>query len=409
MVAERAGVAEILRCAGTAFRERREGRLDAGRLKVMADIEACRTAVLGGHMYACDGCGREHPLYNSCRNRHCPTCQGLAANRWSEARAADILPVPYFHVVFTLPKEIAAIAFGNRRVVFGILFKTVAETLRTIAADPRHGGLQVGGTAVLHTWDQKLRFHPHLHVVVPNAGFDVESDEWKMGSSAWLAPVKVLASFFRRRFLEELDRARGRGKLEFHGTVAHLAHPGEFHALLAAARSRNWVVYAKRPFKGPEQVFRYLARYTHRIAISDSRIVAFDGERVSLRHRKPAGPGRKKPRYGTMTVTADEFIRRFLLHVLPGRMHRIRYFGILANDRRATTLEGARKALGTVGCTIPGETADEPEGDHDQGTAPVACPHCGGVLRRIRDLPRRKEPLTARGPPRTSPPRGAGP
>ena len=164
-------MAEILRCAGGAFRERRDGRIDAGRLKVMADIEACRTAVLGGHMYACDGCGREHPLFNSCRNRHCPTCQGLAANRWSEARAADILPVPYFHVVFTLPREIVQIAFGNRRVVFDILFRTVAETLRTIAADPRHGGLRIGGTAVLHTWDQKLRFHPHLHVVVPNAGF----------------------------------------------------------------------------------------------------------------------------------------------------------------------------------------------------------------------------------------------
>ena len=263
MLPVRAGVAEIFRRAGAPFRERREGRIDAGRLKVMAAIEACRTAVLGGHMYRCDGCGREHPLHNSCRNRHCPTCQGLAANRWSEARAEDILPVPYFHVVFTLPREIAAIAFCNRRSVFDILFRTVAETLRTIAADPRHGGMRIGGTAVLHTWDQKLRFHPHVHVVVPNAGFDVESGEWKTGSGAWLAPVKVLSSFFRRRFLEDLARAHGRGELGFHGTAAHLANPGEFHATLAAARSRDWVVYAKRPFKGPEQVFSYLARYTH--------------------------------------------------------------------------------------------------------------------------------------------------
>ena len=417
MAPERAGVADILRCAGGAFRERREGRIDAGRLKVMADIEACRTAVLGGHMYACDGCGREHPLYNSCRNRHCPTCQGVAAKRWSEARADDILPVPYFHVVFTLPKEIAAIAFGNRRVVFDILFRTVAETLRTIAADPRHGGLRIGGTAVLHTWDQKLRFHPHLHVVVPNAGFDVESGEWKTGSGVWLAPVKVLASFFRRRFLEELARAHGRGQLEFHGTVAHLANPGEFHATLAAARSRDWVVYAKRPFRGPEQVFRYLARYTHRIAISDRRITAFDGENVTFRHRKPAEPGQKKPRYGTMTVSADEFIRRFLLHVLPEGMHRIRYFGILANGCRATTLDCAREALGTVGCAVPGETAGGLEGDHEQdrdrgaeiATAPVACPHCGGVLRLVREIPRRKEPLSARGPPQAPPPCGAAP
>ena len=295
-------MAEVFRRAGSAYRERMAGRLDVGRLKVMAAIEACRTAALGGHIYACDGCGREHPLYNSCRNRHCPTCQGMATNRWSEARAAELLPVPYFHVVFTLPVEIAAIAFCNRRIVFDILFRTVAETLRTIAADPRHGGLRVGGTAVLHTWDQRLRFHPHLHVVVPNAGFDVEGGAWKTGSGTWLAPVKVLASLFRRRFLEELARAHRRGRLEFHGTVAHLANPGEFHAALAAARGRDWVVYAKRPFRGPVQVFRYLARYTHRIAISDSRITAFDGETVSFRHRKPKQTGQRSLRYGTMTV-----------------------------------------------------------------------------------------------------------
>ena len=405
MLPVRAGVAEIFRRAGAPFRERREGRIDAGRLKVMAAIEACRTAVLGGHMYRCDGCGREHPLHNSCRNRHCPTCQGLAANRWSEARAEDILPVPYFHVVFTLPREIAAIAFCNRRSVFDILFRTVAETLRTIAADPRHGGMRIGGTAVLHTWDQKLRFHPHVHVVVPNAGFDVESGEWKTGSGAWLAPVKVLSSFFRRRFLEDLARAHGRGELGFHGTAAHLANPGEFHATLAAARSRDWVVYAKRPFKGPEQVFSYLARYTHRIAISQP--TAFDGERVSFRHRKPKTPGQRKPRYGTITVSAEEFIRRFLLHVLPDGMHRIR--GILANGCRARTLE----ALGSVGCA----TAKPPKGSkrHDRDrerepeVAPVACSHCGGVLRLIREIPRRQEPLSTRGPPDVPPPRGAGP
>ena len=195
----------------------------------------------------------------------------------------------------------------------------------------------------------KLRFHPHLHVVVPNAGFDVANGEWKTGSGTFLAPVKVLASFFRRRFLEELALAHGRGELEFHGTVAHLANPGEFHATLAAARSRDWVVYAKRPFRGPGQVFRYLARYTHRIAISDSRITAFDGETVSFRHRKPKGPGQSKPRYGTMTVSVDEFIRRFLLHVLPDGMHRIRHFGILANGCRTTTLASAREAFGSIG------------------------------------------------------------
>ena len=293
----------------------------------------------------------------------------------------------------------------------------IEVTLRTIAADPRHGGMRIGGTAVLHTWDQKLRFHPHVHVVVPNAGFDVESGEWKTGSGAWLAPVKVLSSFFRRRFLEDLARAHGRGELGFHGTAAHLANPGEFHATLAAARSRDWVVYAKRPFKGPEQVFSYLARYTHRIAISDSRITAFDGERVSFRHRKPKTPGQRKPRYGTITVSAEEFIRRFLLHVLPDGMHRIRYFGILANGCRARTLERAREALGSVGCATPGKTAEGLEAGHDRDrerepevtTAPVACSHCGGVLRLIREIPRRQEPLSTRGPPDVPPPRGAGP
>ena len=416
MLPVRAGVAEIFRRAGAPFRERREGRIDAGRLKVMAAIEACRTAVLGGHMYRCDGCGREHPLHNSCRNRHCPTCQGLAANRWSEARAEDILPVPYFHVVFTLPREIAAIAFCNRRSVFDILFRTVAETLRTIAADPRHGGMRIGGTAVLHTWDQKLRFHPHVHVVVPNAGFDVESGEWKTGSGAWLAPVKVLSSFFRRRFLEDLARAHGRGELGFHGTAAHLAHPGEFHATLAAARSRDWVVYAKRPFKGPEQVFSYLARYTHRIAISDSRITAFDGERVSFRHRKPKTPGQRKPRYGTATVSVDEFIRRFLLHVLPGGLHRIRHFGILANGCRARTLESARRALGTVAGSLDRGAADETlEGEHEvdeepqAGTAPVTCPHCGAALRHVGEIPRQRRPHPTRGPPDMRPGHGPQP
>ncbi len=417
MARKRVGVAEIFRCAGGAFRERWGERLDAGRLKVMAAIEACRTATLGGHIYACDGCGREHPLYNSCRNRHCPTCQGLAANRWSEARAEDILPVPYFHVVFTLPKEVASIAFCNRRVVFDILFRTVAGTLRTIAADPRHGGLRIGGTAVLHTWDQKLRFHPHLHVVVPNAGFDADSGEWKVGSGTWLAPVKVLASLFRRRFLEDLARAHRRGELEFHGTVAHFANPSEFHAALGAARGRDWVVYAKPPFRGPAQVFRYLARYTHRIAIGDSRITAFDGKTVSFRHRKPKQVGHKKPRYGTMTVPADEFIRRFLLHVLPNGMHRIRYFGILANGCRDATLSRARKALGSIGCSVPGETAEGLRAEHEQdrerepgiAAAPVACSHCGGVLRPVRDIPRPQEPFSARGPPPAPLPCGAGP
>ena len=248
-----AGVADIFRRAGADYRRRLAGQLDAGRLKVMAAIESCRTSVLGGHMYQCDGCRREHPLYNSCRNRHCPSCQGLAARQWLEARAADILPVPYFHVVFSLPKEVSGIAFCNRKVVFNILFRTAAETLRTIAEDDRHGGLRIGGTAVLHTWDQKLGFHPHLHIVVPNAGFDVATGQWKTGSGTFLAPVKVLASLFRRRFLEELTRAHARGKIEFHGGIAHLANPGEFHATLVAARGKTGSSTPNDPFAMPNR------------------------------------------------------------------------------------------------------------------------------------------------------------
>ena len=400
-----AGVADIFRRAGADYRRRLAGQLDAGRLKVMAAIESCRTSVLGGHMYQCDGCRREHPLYNSCRNRHCPSCQGLAARQWLEARAADILPVPYFHVVFSLPKEVSGIAFCNRKVVFNILFRTAAETLRTIAEDDRHGGLRIGGTAVLHTWDQKLGFHPHLHIVVPNAGFDVATGQWKTGSGTFLAPVKVLASLFRRRFLEELTRAHARGKIEFHGGIAHLANPGEFHATLVAARGKNWIVYAKRPFRDAEQVFRYLSRYTHRIAIGDSRIIACDGQNVSFRCRKPTSPGQRKPRYGTATITADEFIRRFLLHVLPNGLHRIRHFGILANGSRAKTLEVAREALGVNGLqahtavTHDGEEDDHRNSGLETGIAPVPCPHCGGELRKIREISRRYDPFSSRDPP----------
>ena len=316
--------------------------------------------------------------------------------------------MPYFHVVFTLPKEVAAIAFCNRRVVFDILFRAVAETLRTIAADPRHGGMRIGGTAVLHTWDQKLRFHPHLHVVVPNAGFDVDSGEWKTGSTTFLAPVKVLGSLFRRLFLEELARAHGRGGP---GVPRHRRPPRQSrrvprHACRRPGPGTGWST-PSGPSAGPEQVFRYLSHYTHRIAISDSRIVSFDGETVSFRHRKPKAPGQRKPRYGIATVSADEFIRRFLRHVLPDGMHRIRYFGILANGCRASTLERARQTLGALGCAVPEESVGgaraEPDEETVIDTAPVACPHCGGVMRLVREIRRRHEPRSTRGPPAVPP------
>ena len=332
---------------------------------------------------------------------------------------AEILPVPYFHVVFTLPVEIAAIAFCNRRVVFNVLFRTAAETLRTIAKDPRHGGVRIGGTAVLHTWDQKLLFHPHLHVVVPNAGFDVDSGEWKTSSGTFLAPVKVLASLFRRRFLEELARAHGRGELGFHGTVAYLHNPGEFHAALAAARSRDWVAYAKRPFRGPEQVFtlppplplhpqdRHLGQPHRRRRRRDGLLPVPKAQetgaaQAALRHRH-APRGRVHP-------------VRFLLHVLPDGLHRIRHFGIFANGSRAKTLESARRAIGAIGCPVDESVADEtPEGDHGRdetpqfGTAPVSCPHCGAVLRHVNQISRQHRSHRTRGPPDARPNQGPQP
>ena len=387
-MSDRAGVADIVRRAGPAWRQRRQGRLDRGRHKVMAAIEACRTAVLGGHLYHCDGCEREHPRYNSCRNRHCPGCQGAAAHRWMEARARDILPVPTFHIVFTLPGGIAVIARRNRKTVFNILFRTAAETLRTIAADPRRGGTRIGGTAVLHTWNQRLLWHPHLHCVVPNAGFDVETGNWKTGSRTFFAPVKVLASRFRRRFLEELARAHDRGEIVF---GSETGDPDAFRKTLAAARSKDWVVYAKRPFRGARQVFAYLSRYTHRVAIGDSRILAFDGETVRFRCRRPRRPGQRKPCYGVETVTAEAFISRFLTHVLPDGFHRVRHFGIYANGCRRKTLDAARAALGETGlgpdaCDTP-DSGGRDETGGDDIADPLPCPHCGTPLRYLREIP----------------------
>lgn len=404
MTQDRTGVAEIFRRAGPTWRQRRQGKLDRDRLKVMVAMEACRTATLGGHLYLCDGCGREHPRYNSCRNRHCPTCQGAAARQWMEARARDILPVPTFHIVFTLPSEIAAIAFHNRKVVFNILFRTAAETLRTIAADPRRDGTRIGGTAVLHTWNQKLLWHPHLHCVVPNAGFDVETGDWKTGSRRFFAPVKVLASFFRRRFLEELARAHDRGEIVFRNKAGH-PDPDEFRKVVAKARGQNWVVFAKRPFRGAKQVFAYLSRYTHRVAIGNSRIIAFDGQSVRFRCRRPKIPGQRKHRYGVETLTAEVFITRFMTHVLPTGFHRIRHFGIFANGCCRKTLDTARTALGV---TTPGPLAQDvdtgtgaPDEISGKGSAtPPNCPDCGTPLQYVSVIPAGwKRPGSGRDPP----------
>src|SRR6266700_1554781 len=318
-------VADIFRQHGPAFRTTHA--LSPEQRRVMRAIEACRTSVLGGHLDQCDACGFQRVSYNSCRNRHCPKCQSLAKARWLEARLADLLPVPYFHVVFTLPEQLASVALQNKRVVYNILFSAVAETLRTLAADPKHLGAEIGFLAVLHTWGQTLVHHPHLHCVVPGGGLALDGSHWRSCHKGFFLSVNVLARLFRRLFLQALARAHEKGKLTFHGTSACLAEPLAFNRLLKSLRAREWWVYAKRPFGGPEQVLAYLGRYTHRVAIANSRLLSLADSKVRFTWKDYRAGGKTK----AMTLDADEFIRRFLLHTLPDSLHRIRHYGFLAN------------------------------------------------------------------------------
>ncbi len=289
----------------------------------MAAIEACRTAALGGHVAACQDCGHIHVAYNSCRNRHCPKCQGAAARDWLAARQAELLPVPYYHVVFTLPAEIAQIAYQNKAAVYAILFRAACETLITIAADPKHLGARIGITAVLHTWSSAMTHHPHLHCIVPGGGISSDNREWIACRPGFFLPVRVLSRLFRRLFLEKLAAAHEAGQLQFFNRLVPLTEPKAFAKRLARSRKTDWVVYAKKPFAGPEAVLAYLSRYTHRVAIANSRLIAFDGKSVTFKWKdyRAKAPDRQK----IMTLTTDEFIRRFLIHVLPHRFHRIRH------------------------------------------------------------------------------------
>jgi Putative transposase/Transposase zinc-binding domain len=335
-------VADIFRQHGSSFRLTQP--LSPEQRRVMRAIEQCRTAALGGHVDQCDSCGHQRISYNSCRNRHCPKCQSLAKARWLEARLADLLPVPYFHVVFTLPEQLAALALQNKRVVYNILFASVAETLRTIAADPKHLGAEIGFLAVLHTWGQTLRHHPHLHCVVPGGGLSLDGSQWRGCRQGFFLSVNVLARLFRRLFLEALARTHEHHKLTFHGTIAYLAEPLAFKRLLASLRAREWWVYAKRPFGGPEQVLAYLGRYTHRVAISNHRLLALNDGNVTFSWKDYARGNQQRP----MTLKTDEFIRRFLLHVLPRGFQRLRQFGFLANRRRREKLALCRQLLGSA-------------------------------------------------------------
>jgi len=386
-------VADIFRAHGPEWRRANAGHVSLGQLKVMSAIERCRTAALGGHVARCEKCSHEHVAYNSCRNRHCPKCQGAAAREWLAARQAELLPVPYFHVVFTVPAQIADIAYHNKAVVYDILFKAAAETLITIAADPKHLGARIGITAVLHTWGSALTHHPHLHCIVPGGGISLDGRRWISCRPNFFLSVRVLSRLFRRLFLEKLVAAHDAGRLGFFNDLAPLTDRDAFDARLAPVRKLEWVVYAKRPFGGPEAVLAYLSRYTHRVAIANSRLVAFDGNTVSFKWKDYRAHGRE--RYKTMAVSADEFVRRFLIHTLPDGFHRIRHYGLLANGGRTANITRARELLGTIAPET--EPAEDEDGEVTALSQP--CPCCGGRMIIVETFERGAQP---RAPPTAS-------
>jgi len=336
-------VADIFRDHGPAWRAQQAGHLSLEQLKVMSAIERCRTAALGGHVAQCLDCGHSEIAYNSCRNRHCPKCQGAVAKQWLAAREADLLPVEYYHVVFTLPAPLAQLAYHNKALVYGLLFQAAAETLLTIAADPKHLGARIGVTAVLHTWGSALTHHPHLHCIVPGGGIAPDGERWVACRPGFFLPVRVLSRLFRRLFCEQLAAAHQAGELTCFGEHAQLADAQAFADWLAPLRQREWVVYAKRPFAGPAAVLAYLSRYTHRVAIANSRLIAVEEQGVTFQFKDYRAKGRC--RYKPMTLPVEEFMRRFLLHVLPRGFHRIRHYGLLANATRVENLARARALL----------------------------------------------------------------
>ena len=372
-------VADIFRAHGPAWRRANAGHVSLGQLKVMSAIERCRTAALGGHVARCEGCAHTHIAYNSCRNRHCPKCQGAAARDWLVARQADLLPVSYFHVVFTLPAEIAGIVYHNKTIVYDLLFRAASETMITIAADPKHLGARIGITAVLHTWGSAMTHHPHVHMIVPGGGIALDNARWIACRPGFLLPVRVLSKLFRRLFLDKLTAVHAAARLRFFGDHAHLADRHAFAAFLDPLKKTKWFVYAKPPFTGPQAVLAYLSRYTHRVAISNHRLISVDncGVTFKVKDYRIEGPGR----YKTMTLATDEFIRRFLLHVLPKGFHRIRHYGLLASARHKANIARARELLAEpqpeAGCSQTGSIDDDAAAPTDRRPP---CPCCGGRM-----------------------------
>jgi len=389
-------VADIFRDHGPAWRNANAGHVSLGQLKVMSAIESCRTAALGGHVARCEDCAHIDIAYNSCRNRHCPKCQGAAAKLWLAEREADLLPVPYYHMVFTLPAPVADIAYHNKAAVYDILFKASAETLSTIAADPKHLGARIGITSVLHTWGSALTHHPHVHMIVPGGGIALDGKRWVSCRPGFFLPVRVLSRLFRRLFLDKLAAAHAAGRLKFFGDHAALAAPQAFTAYLAPLRRTEWVVYAKKPFGGPQAVLAYLSRYTHRVAIANSRLIACDRNGVTFKWKDYRRDGGE--RFKTMTLAAGEFIRRFLIHVLPDGFHRIRHYGLFAGGARSDNIARARELL-----AMPPRPRQADEDAASDGSEPKAlpqpCPCCGGRLIIIETFRRGTTPRCRPAPP----------
>ncbi|MDJ0862123.1 MAG: IS91 family transposase [Gammaproteobacteria bacterium] len=369
-------VADIFRAHGAAWREANAGHISLEQLKVMSAIERCRSAALGGHVTRCEACAHIEIAYNSCRNRHCPKCQGALAKQWLAARQAELLPLAYFHVVFTVPTAIGESAYQNKALVYDLLFKAAAETLLTIGADPKHLGARLGLTAVLHTWGSAMTHHPHIHCIVPGGGLSLNGTHWVGSRPNFILPVKVLSRRFRRVFLEQLDALYGAGRLAFFGHLHHLHEPCAFEQLIAPLRDLDWYVDARAPFAGPAAVLEYLSRYTHRVAIANSRLISFDEHRVTFKWKDYRA--KAENRYKTMSLETPEFIRRFLIHVLPPGFHRIRYYGLFANGQRAENLAKARELLAVKPTQAANDAADDP--------APpdwLVCPTCGATMRII--------------------------
>jgi hypothetical protein len=391
-------VADIFRRYGEAYRQQHDGSLSTAQRRVMTAIEVCRTAALGGHLERCDCCNYERPCYSSCGNRHCPKCQSLARAAWVAKQTSEVLPTHYFHVVFTVPDQIASIAYQNKEVVYGILFRATAETLSTIAADPKHLGAEIGFFAVLHSWGQNLFFHPHLHCVVPGGGISPHGTRWISCRPRFFLPVRVLSRLFRRLFLQYLQEAFDSGRLRFFCSLTALQDPQAFRHHLDPVRNVDWVVYAKQPFAGPQQVVDYVGRYTHRVAISNHRIVDIEGGQVKFKWRDYRDNNQQK----TMILSADEFIGRFLLHVLPSGFHRIRYYGFLGNRHRKEKLQQCRQLLGTAPPRESPSTAAPLEDYRDRferltGHSLRECPVCHrGRMIAVKALPQVRSSPTIR-------------